>query len=497
MPIDFDPQVRHSEPTSDAMRIGSALVLVSMIVLSGCSSVNSETQRTSPNSGSQQASAPTRESVAPSTESIQLARCVSPIEPFTVKVWHILPDGNAGGTFNAFVSEFNATHPSIKIESEKVGNFDTLIKRLQDQPKDTWPDIIVSATSGLKRLADSGALIAPGECRAGDVLKASLLPSIAAAYSISGKLQAMPYGVSTPVLLFDENKMRAAGLDPNHPPKTADELFAASKQIVDSGASAFGLVVYDWYSNFVVNQWAAQRGDLVATPDNGRDGQDIVVDYNTAANRAAMQWISDVISKGGGAWIGGESKGTEDLVRLIQHSDGATMSIHTSGSIGDILAVVGKGDLKDVALGVGPMPGPGVGGLVGGNGIWLIDHGSAQRAGAAWDVIQWLYEPEHLARFDVATGYIPPSEAVASTPAIVAAWNLHPQLKVGYDQLRAMPATDAAAGALFGASEIDSVFWDLTNSVVDRHTDLAGALTAASDNANRLIAAYRNQGAHS
>jgi ABC-type glycerol-3-phosphate transport system substrate-binding protein len=128
---------------------------------------------------------------------------------------------------------------------------------------------------------------------------------------------------------------------------------------------------------------------------------------------------------------------------------------------------------------------------VGGNGFWLINHQDSQRAGAAFEVIRWLGDPAQMGRFDVATGYIPPSEAVANTPAVTAAWRVHPQLKVGYDQLHAMSATASAAGPLYGpSSEIDALFWDLTNAILDRHVSPAEALTSASKNANKLIATY-------
>ncbi len=419
-------------------------------------------------------------------------RCKDPVSAGSVKVWHILPDNvNAGDTFAALVEEFNASHPQLKIDAVKVGGGDDLQTRLRETPQADWPDIVIAPPSSLKRLADTGSTITPGECPSGETLASSLLPGIAAAYSIGGVLQAVPYGVSTPVLLFDATKLRAAGLDPDHPPTTPDELFAASKQIVDRGASPFGLVVYDWYAGFFVHQWAAQRGEVVAMPNNGRDGEQIRVEYDTAENRAAMQWIVDVVANGGAAWIGGVPTGLEDLGRIIAPANGAAMTIHTSGSIGDILALQGKGGLTGVELGVGPMPGPGPGGLVGGNGFWLIDHQDSQRAGAAFEFIRWLSDPAQMGRFDVATGYIPPGEAVARTPAVTAAWRVHPQLKVGYDQLHAMSATAAAAGALYGpSSEIDALFWDLTNAILDRHVSPSVALSDATRTANKVIATY-------
>ena len=480
------------------MKTGTVAAVVVLLACGACSStptmqgeltvvkqVASTVQTAVTNASPAQMSSSTPAPAAPS-------RCTASTGTHTITVWHIFAGDQAPDTFAALAADFHSTHPSLTLQVEKVGGYDDLIKRLQAEPKENWPDIVVSGPSGLKRLADSKMTIAPAECPSGNKLKDALLPVIAATYSIRGELQAVPYGVSTPVLLFDANEMSAAGLDPSKPPTTPEALLAASKQVVEKGVSPHGLVVYDWYAGFLVHQWAAQRGDLVATPNNGRNGEDITVDYNTPQNREALQWIIDIVQGGDAIWIGGNQSSFDDLAKIIDTKDGAVMSIHTSGSIGDVLRLLDGGSFPGVALGVGPMPGPGVGALVGGNGMWLVDHGSPERAGAAWEAIEWLTEPTQMARFDVATGYVPPSKAVAAEQVIVDAWSVHPQLRVGYDQLYNTPGSPATAGALYGPStEIDSIFFDLTRSIIEHGVSPADALQKASQATNDLLTQYK------
>ncbi len=432
------------------------------------------------------AAEPTSLVISESTISATEPRCVSPTGNETIRIWHILPDQNAGKLFNELVTEFNASQTQITLKSESLKGFGAMLDRLNATPKADWPDIVISSTASLERLTDAAGTITPAECPSGKSVAAGLLPVVAAAYTADGELRAVPYGVSTLLLLFDANEMTAAGLDPKHPPTTPEALLEASKAVVKSGVSKYGLVIHEWYANYVIQQWAAQRGEIVAAPNNGRDGEDVSVDFNTADNRAAMKWLDELVRVGGATWIGGQQTGQEDLVRVILDS---TFTIHTSGSIGDILAVEGRGQLSKLKLGVGPMPGPGVGGLVGGNAMFLIDHQAPERAGAAWNVVRWLTESSRMARFDVATGYIPPSVAIATEPAVVAAWKQHPELKVGYDQLAAMSGSAASAGPLYGPS-IDPVFWALTHAILDDHADPGAALNAASKQANQLLADF-------
>ncbi len=53
----------------------------------------------------------------------------------------------------------------------------------------------------------------------------------------------MPFNVSNPVLYFNRKIFEAAGLDPDDPPVSLEELRAASEQIVSSGAAPVALVL--------------------------------------------------------------------------------------------------------------------------------------------------------------------------------------------------------------------------------------------------------------
>ena len=54
----------------------------------------------------------------------------------------------------------------------------------------------------------------------------AFVPTIASYYSDSktGQLISMPFNSSTPVLYYNKDAFKKAGLDPNQPPKTWDEL---------------------------------------------------------------------------------------------------------------------------------------------------------------------------------------------------------------------------------------------------------------------------------
>ena len=57
------------------------------------------------------------------------------------------------------------------------------------------------------------------------------------AYTTRGVQWGMPFNVCDPVLLYSKGIFEAAGLDPDDPPATLDDVRADSQQIVDSGAA--------------------------------------------------------------------------------------------------------------------------------------------------------------------------------------------------------------------------------------------------------------------
>jgi sn-glycerol 3-phosphate transport system substrate-binding protein len=451
----------------------------------------SSTKTSASSSAPQLTSAPTSLEPPPAAPSTSAApsRCEAPGDEHTINLWHIFAGTQANLTFDALVDQFNMAHPLTHLVSTKFAGFSALRQELDATPLDEWPDIVVNSSASLTWLVDTGLIVPPAECQDGDDAK-DLLPVIRATYTIDGQLQAEPYGVSTPLLLFDAAEAARAGLDPSDPPSTLDELRAASKKVVDSGVSPHGLVVSDVVGEFLVYQGAAQRGELVSSANNGRSAAIPSVDLATPANVEALSWMVDVVNNAGGVWIG-SAAGSEDLIKVIDLDDGGVFALHTSASIGDILVAIDAGSFNGVELGVAPMPGPGPGGTVGGNAMFLIDHHSPTRAGAAWQVVDWLTQPRQMATFDVATGYIPPGPDVRSTPEVVDAYAKHPQLQVGFDQLDATAGTDAAAGPSFGPEpEVDAVFADLTAKVVLGQETPTGGLEKASAAINDLLQAY-------
>ena len=156
-----------------------------------------------------------------------------------------------------------------------------------------------------QQVIDSGALIPTQACvEAAGFDTSPFQPSTIAAYSASGVQWGMPFNVSNPVLYYNRNMFEAAGLDPDRPPQSLEELRQYSQQLVDSGAATYGIAVESgsgsgggWY----IEQWFANMGELYADNGNGRFGaRDAGAVRRTEGCRAAdVRAVADQRRAGG------------------------------------------------------------------------------------------------------------------------------------------------------------------------------------------------------
>ncbi|MGH9272390.1 MAG: extracellular solute-binding protein [Ilumatobacteraceae bacterium] len=435
------------------------------------------------------------ESSAPAATSTAV-RCVAPDDGLrTVVLWHALsPD--AQEPLDAVVSAYNDRQDEVELVAVKQPNYELLLRELRAVPEADLPDVIIGNEITVRTLHDSGITVPPGECSGRGEAFPDLLPVVEATYTVDDELVAVPYTVSTPVLIYNATTVAAAGLDPGRPPTTPEELRSAADAVVASGAAPFGFVVHDQVGSWLLRQWAAQRGDLVVVPDNGRgETEKLQAQFLTDDTRQDFQWLRDGVADGSFVWIGGIPSGFDDLLRLVDHPEKAAFTMHTSAAVGGLLAIESLGVYPGQELGVSPLPGPAPGGLVGGGALWLIDRGDPTQVGAAWEAVQWLIEPSNLAPLITTTGYAPPSSSVAADSTIVAAWAAKPELRVGYDQLAAMESGDAAAGVLAGPMPaLEPMMANVTDRIVYGE-DVATVLRETENRFDALLADYaRTQG---
>jgi sn-glycerol 3-phosphate transport system substrate-binding protein len=314
----------------------------------------------------------------------------------------------------------------------------------------------------------------------------------------------MPFNVSDPVLFYNKKVFVAAGLDPEKPPASLDDVRAYSQKIVDTGAAKYGLAVdsgFDSGGGWYIEQWFAQLGEFYANNDNGRTARATQVLYNNDTGVGLLTDVQQLIKDGLAVDVGDNAGGYDNLLKLADETEPAAMSIATSASLGPVIAILDGGQFPQIAatdVGVGPMPGPegANGAIVGGASMWITDSGNDAKAAAAWDFLRYLTSAQSQSTFSAATGYIASRDDARSLDPLKTTLANDPRFAVALDQLNLIADSPTSAGPVLGPlKEVRTVTAQAVAQIFSG-ADAKSSLDAAAQQANALIADYnaRNTG---
>jgi sn-glycerol 3-phosphate transport system substrate-binding protein len=377
---------------------------------------------------------------APTTTALPVDPSACPIdalagatEPVGITFWHAMTEKNEA-TLQQLADEYNASQDGVVVTLAFQGTYEqTLDKYIASLRTDDLPDMVQMEETSMQIMLDSQSTVPIASCVVADDYDTSdFVPQLLDQYSIGDQLATWPFQLSNPVLYYNKASFVRAGLDPEAPPSTLDELLEAARAIVSSGAApkAFSLQVQGWYPE----QWTMMAGETLVDNDNGRADRAKAATLDSDAFAATFEWIETMNTEGLIVNVG-RDEGLRDALLAVANQQTA-MTISTSAALGTVYDLLPL--FPDIDMGVSPLPGPTGGGLtVGGGSLYLMDGSSDEEKAAVWDFMKFLATPESQATWHIGTGYIPTSIAAASLPAVQDLWAQRPGFKVAYDQLNA------------------------------------------------------------
>ena len=166
----------------------------------------------------------------------------SPAQAATeINWWHAM-SGELGKQLEKLAADFNASQSDYRIVPTYKGNYTETVTsaifafRSRSQPAIVQVNEIATATM----MAAKGAIYPVYELmrdQSEPFSPAAYLPAITGYYSdVAGNMLSFPFNASTPILYYNKDLFRAAGLDPEVAPKTWPEVGAAAKRLRAAGA---------------------------------------------------------------------------------------------------------------------------------------------------------------------------------------------------------------------------------------------------------------------
>ncbi|RME77264.1 MAG: ABC transporter substrate-binding protein [Chloroflexi bacterium] len=412
-----------------------------------------------------------------------------PDDAVVIDFWHAFGGGRKL-LIERMVADFNYTHPKIYVRVENKGSYrDTLNAAILAAQQGNPPHIVQIFEIGSQLALDSGIFVPIEDLVIGPEFQPDdYIEGVANYYNIGGKFNSMPWNSSNPILYYNKDIFRAAGLDPEKPPQTFEEMLSMCETIVSSGA-AKNCVSWPLHSWFF-EQWMANMGAELANNGNGRDARATEVYLTGDAAKTIVSWWKEMYDKGYYAYSG-----------KLEDWDGAD-AIFVSGqaameitSTSDVVNRQNDAAANGFELGTSYLPYPASserqGVVVGGASLWLTGGHPDEEMQAAKDFVIWFTNTENSIRWHKATGYFPIRKSAVQVLEIENWFERNPAYRAAFDQLLNTKPTRATQGALIGAfPEVRTIIEQAVEKVLADQASVDDALAEAKAQADKAIEEY-------
>jgi len=411
-----------------------------------------------------------------------------------ITFWHAMT-GNNQKVVTALVDAFNASQSDVHVTEQNKGSSynDELNAVIAASQQKQGPNVAQIFDLGTPLAIDSGFFTPVESLLSADQLKAlkdDVVGPVLSYFTIGGKLNSLPWNNSNPLLYYNKDMFKAAGLDPAKPPATWQELEDDCAKIISSNAApnCISMQIYGWF----FEQWMALQGAELANNGNGRDARATETNLTSDAAKNIMTFWKDLADKK--YWISTGKLEDGNGAKQIFASKQAAFIIDSTGSLGGL-----KQNAKDggFELGTGFMPANAnvdrVGVIIGGASLWIGAGHPDEENKAAITFVTWLMQPEQMAKWHQGTGYLPITKGAQALLEKQGWFKDNPLTKTAVDQLNAAKATSATAGALMGPFPQIRTIVDHTIQAVTSGTSVDDALSEAKTKADAALADYNSR----
>lgn len=370
-----------------------------------------------------------------------------------ISFWHSM-DSTNGIALRTLVDKFNSENAGkIKVDAVYQGNYDDAITKYKASVQsNTTPSMMQIYDIGSQFMIDSQQVVPIASFAERDNYDLSVIqPNIAGYYSVAGKQWSMPLNSSVPLLYYNKDAFRAAGLDPDDPPSNLAEIRAAAEKLSKSRGGpvqyGFGAAIYGWF----LEQLTSTGGQLYCDAENGRAGGRVTTaNLDSDLMLEAVNWWQSMVNDDLAANTGRATKDAQDAFKAGQ----TAITLESTGALKSFTAAA-----KDkFELGVAPYPvvsgelAPGAGPSIGGASLWIsgMGHSEAEKE-AAWQFTQFLAQADSQAFWHTQTGYFPVNPKALELPVEKEYLAANPLFTVAINSLTATKIQPSSTGCVAGS----------------------------------------------
>jgi multiple sugar transport system substrate-binding protein len=400
-------------------------------------------------------------------------------KPVTISYYNynLASAGNGAEATKRLIAEFEAANPNIKVEGVGASSADITSRIQADVAAGRIPDVVQMVFSDLEFTVDNLGAAALEDIVPAEELKAhfeGIAPNGLQLGVVNGKTYGLAYTFSTPVLFYNADLFKAAGLDPDNPPKNWADVKTAALAIVDKtdadgiATGIFGPSAGDWLFQGVLR---SNNGSLMS-PDRKK------LAFAEAPAVEAVAMLRDLYDSGAYTNL--------DITAAMEAmaSGNVGMYLQTSAIQGFLVkGAEGKFDLRASTMprfGDKPQRPNNSGSAL----VILSRDPLKQRA--AWELMKFMTSREAYTVITSEIGYLPLRTDIVDDPKYLGNWvKEHPLIQPNLEQLRMLERWESFPGPNY--RQIQKTMMEGAEMAVFGGVDPAEAMKAAQDSAQAMM----------
>lgn len=364
-----------------------------------------------------------------------------------IQWWHSM-GGALGEWVNDLAKDFNASQTQYRIVPTFKGSYDeSMTAAIAAFRAGNAPHILQVFEVGTATMMASRQAIVP----VGEVMKKAgvsfdpnaYVPAVAGYYTApNGQMLSFPFNSSTTVFHYNKDAFKAAGLDPENPPKTWPEVALAAGKLKASGHKC--PFTTSWVSWTQLESFSAWHNTEFATLGNGMRGLNARLNFNSPLHVRHIENLANMAKTGLFVY-----KGRGNAADATFVSGECAMTTGSSALYGNV-----KRNAKFTG-GISTLPYyPDVAGapqntVIGGASLWVMSgKKDAEYTGVA-RFFAHLSKAEEAAKSHQRTGYLPLTKASYELTEKSGFYKQNPGTDVSVEQM-IRKTTDKSRGIRLG-----------------------------------------------
>jgi sn-glycerol 3-phosphate transport system substrate-binding protein len=364
-----------------------------------------------------------------------------------IQWWHSM-GGALGEWVNDLAKDFNASQSNYKIVPTFKGSYDTsMTAAIAAFRAGNAPHILqVFEVGTATMMASKGAIVPVGKVMADAGQRfnqAAYVPAVAGYYTApNGQMLSFPFNSSTPVFHYNKTAFKAAGLDPEKPPKTWSEVTLAAAKLKASGHKCPFTTA--WISWTQLETFSAWHNVEFATRGNGMRGTDARLIFDSPLHVRHFENLANMAKQGLFIY-----KGRGNAADATFVSGECAMTTGSSALYGNV-----KRNAKfESGISTLPyyhdVPGAPQNTVIGGASLWVLAGKKADEYKGVAQFFTFLSRPEEAAKSHQRTGYLPVTIASYELTEKSGFYQKNPGTDVSVEQM-IRKTTDKSRGIRLG-----------------------------------------------